>query len=255
MGEPMAKMDQAREATGAAIDAIRDGVAFAVVAGNHRARPVYPKDGTLAIADDHTRQAAKGSLERLRPVDGTAIGKWLLLARELFQTREDSLRHAILLTDGQNTQFPGRLGSAIRQCEGYFRCDCRGVGTDWKVSELRGIATALLGTVDIVPDPAGLAADFEAMLKASMAKQVADVVLRAWTPQHATVRFVRQVPPSRTSPPGAPRQHLRPVTTRPAPGEPKAATITSASTSSQQRSAGRCSLPGSAWLPARPLGR
>ena len=69
------------------------------------------------------------------------------------------------------------------------------MGTDWKVTELRGIATALLGTVDIVPDPAGLAADFEAMMKASMAKQVADVVLRAWTPQHATVRFVRQVAP------------------------------------------------------------
>lgn len=33
MGEPTAKMDQAREATSAAIDAIRDGVAFAVVAG------------------------------------------------------------------------------------------------------------------------------------------------------------------------------------------------------------------------------
>ena len=32
-------------------------------------------------------------------------------ARELFATREDALRHAILLTDGQNTQFPGRLAA------------------------------------------------------------------------------------------------------------------------------------------------
>jgi hypothetical protein len=38
-----------------------------------------------------------------------------------------------------------------------FRCDCRGVGTDWKVEELRTISTALLGTVDIVPEPAGQA--------------------------------------------------------------------------------------------------
>jgi von Willebrand factor type A C-terminal domain/von Willebrand factor type A domain len=196
MGEPRAKMDQAREATAAAIDAIRDGVAFAVVAGNWRARPVYPKDRTLAIADAHTREAAKSSLARLNPVGGTAIGKWLLLARELFQTREDTLRHAILLTDGQNTQFPGRLAAALRQCEGHFSCDCRGVGTDWDVDELRRIATALLGTVDIVPDPAGLAADFEAMMQASMAKEVADVVLRVWTPQHAKVRFVKQVAPT-----------------------------------------------------------
>jgi hypothetical protein len=196
MGEPMAKMDQAREATGAAIDAIRDGVAFAVVAGNWRARTVYPKDGTLAIADARTREAARGSLARLHPAGGTAIGKWLLRARELFATRDDTLRHAILLTDGQNAQFPGRLAAAIKQCEGCFRCDCRGVGTDWKVDELRKISTALLGTVDIVPDPAGLAADFEAMMQASMAKEVADVALRVWTPQHATVRFVKQVAPA-----------------------------------------------------------
>jgi von Willebrand factor type A C-terminal domain/von Willebrand factor type A domain len=196
MGLPMAKMDQARKATDAAIDAIRDGVAFAVVAGNWRARPAYPEDGTLAVADANTREAAKVSLARLHPAGGTAMGKWLLCARELFATREDALRHAILLTDGQNTQFPGRLAAAIRQCEAYFRCDCRGVGTDWKVSELRKISTALPGTVDIVPDPAGLAADFEAMMQASMAKEVADVAPRIWTPQRATVRFIKQVAPA-----------------------------------------------------------
>jgi hypothetical protein len=196
MGQPMAKMDQAREATAAAIDVIRDGVAFAVVAGADRAWRVYPEDGTLAIADAHTRRAAKDSLAGLDPDDGTAIGEWLLLARKLFATREDTLRHAILLTDGKNTQRRRRLAAAIRQCDGYFKCDCRGVGTDWKVDELRKIATALLGTVDIVPDPEGLAADFEAMMQASMAKEVADVALRVWTPQHAKVRFVKQAAPT-----------------------------------------------------------
>jgi hypothetical protein len=70
------------------------------------------------------------------------------------------------------------------------------VGTDWKVSELRKISAALLGTVDIVADPAGFAADFEAMMRASMAKEVADVVLRVWTPRHTAIRFIRQVAPS-----------------------------------------------------------
>jgi hypothetical protein len=64
------------------------------------------------------------------------------------------------------------------------------VGIDWDVDELRKISNALLGTVDIVPDPEGLAADFEAMMQTSMAKEVADVALRVWTPQHATIRFV-----------------------------------------------------------------
>src|SRR5215472_10413873 len=55
------KMDQAREATAAAIDVIRDGVAFAIVSGSLRAHPVYLADGTLAIADADTRTAAKAS--------------------------------------------------------------------------------------------------------------------------------------------------------------------------------------------------
>ena len=35
---------------------------------------------------------------------------------------------------------------------GKFQCDCRGVGVDWQVAEVRRIAQALLGTVDIIPD-------------------------------------------------------------------------------------------------------
>jgi von Willebrand factor type A C-terminal domain/von Willebrand factor type A domain len=196
MAMPAEKIAQAREATAAAIDVIRDGVAFAVVGGSFRARPVYPGDGSLAVADELTRRAAKSSLARLSPGGGTAIGKWLRYARELFATREGTLRHAILLTDGQNTQLPGRLAAEIKRCEGVFSCDCRGVGTDWNVKELRKIASALLGTVDIVPDPAGLTAGFEAMMTASMAKEVADTALRIWTPQRATVRFVKQVSPT-----------------------------------------------------------
>ena len=197
MDEPKTKLIQAREATAAAIDVIRDGTAFAVVAGAGWAWPLYPKRGDLAIAGSRTREAAKRSVGRLRPHNGTAIGQWLRLARELFATREDTLRHAILLTDGRNEgESAAELAAAIELCAGVFSCDCRGVGTDWDVDELRKISTALLGTVDIVPDPAGLAADFEAMMHASMAKEIADVTLRVWTPQHATVRFVKQAAPA-----------------------------------------------------------
>ena len=197
MGMPTTKLIQARHATAAAIDVIRDETAFAVVAGAGGAWPLYPKGGGLAIAGPRTREGAKRSVARLRLHGGTAIGQWLRLARELFAAREDTLRHAILLTDGQNEhESAAELDAAIELCVGVFSCDCRGVGTDWDVDELRKISTALLGTVDIVPDPAGLAADFEAMMQASMAKEVADVTLRVWTPQHATVRFVKQVAPA-----------------------------------------------------------
>jgi VWA domain-containing protein len=197
MGAPRLKIEQARAATSAAIDVIRDGVAFAVIAGTHNAVPVYPPTGTMIAAGPQTREEAKRTVAALRPNGGTAIGQWLGLARQMFLQSPAAIRHAILLTDGKDEhETPSDLAAAIQACEGLFSCDCRGVGTDWVVGELRHVSTALLGTVDIVPDPAGLAADFSAMMEKAMGKQVADVSLRVWTPQHAALKFVKQVAPT-----------------------------------------------------------
>jgi von Willebrand factor type A C-terminal domain/von Willebrand factor type A domain len=197
MDYPPTKLAEARAATAAAVDVIRDGSYFAIVAGTSTSWPVYPQDGSMAIAGERTRAEAKGALRLLRANGGTAIGQWLRVAEQIFQTVPATLRHAILLTDGKNQhETVGELTAAISQCEGRFRCDCRGVGTDWEVGELRRISTALLGTVDIVVDPAGLAADFEALIRGAMSKQLPDVLLRVWTPQRAILRFVKQVAPA-----------------------------------------------------------
>jgi hypothetical protein len=196
MDYPPAKMTEARAATAAAVDVIRDGTWFAIVAGTSTTWPVYPNDGSMAVASERTKGEAKAALRQLRASGGTAIGQWLRLANQIFQTSPATLRHAILLTDGKNQhQTPEELAAAISACEGAFRCDCRGVGTDWEVSELRKISTALLGTVDIVVDPAGLAADFEELMRGAMSKALPDVALRVWTPQAASVKFVKQVAP------------------------------------------------------------
>jgi hypothetical protein len=197
MDVPTTKMASARTAVSAAIDVLRDGTAFAVVAGTNTAWPVFPTDGTMAIADPASRAAAQRAAATLRASGGTAIGTWLRLACGIFETYPAQLRHAILLTDGKNQhETPEQLQAAIRRCEGLFSCDCRGVGTDWEVAELRKISTALLGSVDIVADPSGLTADFTAMMQNAMGKQVADVALRVWTPQSAVVQFVKQVAPT-----------------------------------------------------------
>jgi hypothetical protein len=197
MDVPHTKITQARTATSAAVDVVRDGAWFAVIAGTSFAKPVYPANGTMAMASPQTRAEAKRAISGLRAGGGTAIGKWLQLARQVFASSPATLRHAILLTDGRNQhETPEELAAAVSASEGYFSCDCRGVGTDWEVSELRKVSTALLGSVDIVPDPAGLAADFESMMHTAMSKQVADVALRVWTPQQAEVRFVKQVAPT-----------------------------------------------------------
>ncbi|MBP0461048.1 VWA domain-containing protein [Streptomyces montanisoli] len=197
MGRPPAKMRGAREATAAAVDTLRDGVSFAVVAGTHVAREVYPGGGRLAVADERTRSAAKQALRALSAGGGTAVSTWLRLAGRLLATATVPIRHAVLLTDGRNEhESPGDLRAALGACAGHFTCDARGVGTDWEVGEVTAVATALLGTADIVADPGNLAADFTAMMDAAMGKEVAGVALRVWTPTGAAIRFVKQVAPA-----------------------------------------------------------
>ncbi|MFI8365944.1 VWA domain-containing protein [Streptomyces sp. NPDC085466] len=197
MDYPPTKMEGARAATAAAIDTLRDGTSFAVVAGNHVATPVYPEHGRLAVAGARTRAEAKASLTRLTADGGTAIGTWLRLADTLLGDEDLVIRHAVLLTDGRNEhESPEALRAALDACAGRFTCDARGVGTDWEVKEVTGIASALLGSADIVADPAGLAADFTAMMENVMGKGVAGVALRLWTPVGAELVFVKQVAPS-----------------------------------------------------------
>ncbi|TWF81252.1 von Willebrand factor type A domain-containing protein [Pseudonocardia hierapolitana] len=189
------KIRAARQATVAAIAELRDGVSFAVVAGNHVTRQVFPTHGT-AVADAGSRAAATRLVERLQAEGGTGIGNWLTHVGGLAREHPGSIKHAILLTDGQNGESPEYFSNALNGALGAFTCDCRGVGTDWRVDELRTIATAMLGTVDIVADPADLAADFRSIMGEAMGKSVADLALRLWTPRGASVRFVKQVAPA-----------------------------------------------------------
>ncbi|AEY89447.1 MULTISPECIES: VWA domain-containing protein [Streptomyces] len=197
MDYPPTKMQGARNATAAAIDTLRDGTRFAVIGGTHVAKEVYPGGGRLAVADATTREQAKQALRRLSAGGGTAIGTWLRLADRLLSAADVTIRHGILLTDGRNEHESAQdLRATLDACAGRFTCDARGVGTDWEVKDVTGIASALLGTADIVADPAGLAADFTRMMETAMGKEVADVSLRVWTPVGTTIRFVKQVAPT-----------------------------------------------------------
>ncbi|ACY95788.1 MULTISPECIES: VWA domain-containing protein [Thermomonospora] len=192
------KLAEAKRAARTAVDTLRDGVHFAVIAGFHRAEPVYPGGERLAVASASTKKEAKKAIGRLTSGGGTAIGSWLRMAHGLMSRQgAGGVRHAILLTDGQNQhETAEELDAALRAVSGSFVCDCRGVGTDWRVAELRKIASALLGSVDIVADPRDLAADFRAMTENAMGKTVADVTLRIWTPLHGTLKFIKQVSPA-----------------------------------------------------------
>ncbi|MGW4644349.1 VWA domain-containing protein [Sphaerisporangium sp. NPDC004334] len=195
------KITDARKAAQAAIDTLRDGVYFAVISGDHQAEVVFPPNGQLAPATPQSRQAAKDAVAQLRADGGTAMGRWLRRAADLFSAHQMShpgaIRHAILLTDGKNEHEPApEFDANLAYCAGKFVCDCRGVGTDWVVAEVRRIGSTLLGSVMDVRRPEELEADFRAMTEAAMGKTVADVALRVWTPRAATLNFVKQVSPT-----------------------------------------------------------
>lgn len=184
----------ARAATAAAIGQLRDGVLFTVIAGATSAMQIYPRNGA-ARADDTTRKEATKAVQRLNANGGTRFANWLDLARRIAEQHPGAIRHALMLTDGQNGDSEGVLEQTLAACTGVFSCDCRGVGTDWVVAEVRKVASALLGTVDLVARPENLAADFHAIMNRAMGKRVADVALRLWSPKGAQVKFVKQVAP------------------------------------------------------------
>ncbi|HZN70147.1 MAG TPA: VWA domain-containing protein [Micromonosporaceae bacterium] len=196
MANPSTRMSEAKRATAAAIDALPDGVDFAVVSGRAYADMAYPEQRQLVTASARTRAAAKKAVAQLTASGGTAMGRWLELARTLFAGSAAELKHAILLTDGRNQhETPEELAAVLSACEGQFLCDSRGVGADWSGAELRMIASALLGTADGLPDPEDLVDDFRSMTEAAMGKSYAQVSLRLWTPAGSTIRFVKQAFP------------------------------------------------------------
>jgi len=194
-------MQAAKDAAMVAVDTILDGTYFAIIAGSHRAYLAYPRVTSgpgMVRMDSATRDAAKKAIAGFRADGGTAIGSWLLLARALFRSIPTLVgKHAILLTDGENhNESVTQLDQSIRSCLGEFQADCRGIGVEWQVSEIRKIAQALLGTVDVIPSARELPGVFQELIARSMGRGVPDAQIRVWVPQGAQVLFLRQVSPT-----------------------------------------------------------
>lgn len=165
---------------------------FFLVTGSDEARLVCP----VARATPENKQRALAAIHEIRASGGTKISNWLHTAWQQFRSMPNAVRQALLLTDGQNdVTDESPLQEALHHCEGVFQCDCRGVGTDWKVAQLRTIASKLLGSTDIIPTPAQIDADFQGILQKALGKTVVDVALRLWTPLGAKVKFCKEVSP------------------------------------------------------------
>jgi uncharacterized protein YegL len=186
------KLDAAKVALKTAIDSLPADAWFCVVAGSATGRVIAP----LAPASKENRQRAQSAGYELAADGGTAMSTWLAAARQEFQKRPGGVRHALLLTDGKNeSEKEQELLAEVERCAGVFQCDARGVGTDWTPDQLRQITGRLLGTVDIIPQPAQIAADFRRVLETIKGRSVPDVALRVWVPVGAAIELCRVVFP------------------------------------------------------------
>ncbi|MET8001089.1 vWA domain-containing protein [Nonomuraea glycinis] len=190
------KIRDARLAAATAVDTLRDGVFFAVIAGTSVAKVVYPRDGRLVRATPATRAEAQRAVAKLNAHGGTAMGEWLKLAGHLLSAHPEAIRHTLLMTDGQNNEREEVFDAVLAAWSGKFVCDSLGVGADWAPAQLRKVSDALLGTFEYVRNQNELAEFFRRITQNSMSKTVAELSLRVWVPQAATLKFVKQVSPT-----------------------------------------------------------
>jgi uncharacterized protein YegL len=187
-----AKMIAAKDAIIKIINLLPTEAAFFIVTGASRSKLLVP----LVNAVPENKLRAISQVKEISANGGTLMSTWLHTALGEFSKMPQAICQALLLTDGQNDDSDGKdLTQVLDACEGKFQCECRGVGTDWRVSELQKIAARLLGTTDIIASPDRIADDFQAILAQAMGKTVSDVSLRLWSPMGAKVLFCKQVSP------------------------------------------------------------
>jgi hypothetical protein len=190
------RIAEACRAARAAVDVLRDGTYFAVLAGHSYPELVYPPDAVMIPASGPTRAAAKEEIDRVVAGGATSMSTWLALADTLLVNCPAQIKHAVMMTDGHSTEDDGALAVVLGQCAGHFVCDCRGVGDDWKPDELREVARTLLGTWAPVAAPEQLADDFRAVLTGAMAKRAPGVLMRVRLTGQTKISYVAQVMPS-----------------------------------------------------------
>ena len=165
---------------------------FFVIAGGEVGDLIVP----AIKATPENKQRAIAAIKNIKAMGGTCISTWLGKALDQFIPASGAIRQCILLTDGENEKHDEPLLEAmLNACEGQFQCECRGVGSDWRVEELRKISGHLLGSTDIITRPDLIEADFKEILQRALNKEVSDVALRLWTPLGARIRFCKQVSP------------------------------------------------------------
>jgi VWA domain-containing protein len=182
----------AKHAARVCINLLDDTTQFCVIAFNSEPNVLV----SLCAATRENKDRAHRAVQHLAADGGTTFSSALLTARDELTRLDGGIRYALFLTDGENgAEDKPRLESAVGRCKGLFQCDGRGVGSDWTKADLTFIANTLIGNADIIPDAEMMETAFKEAITAALAKGVADVRLRLWSPRSVTVATVKQVSP------------------------------------------------------------
>ena len=129
-----AKMIAAKDAIVKIIELLPTDAAFFVVTGSSRSKLLIP----LVNAIPENKLRAITQVKEIAAGGGTLMSTWLHTALGEFTKMPQAICQALLLTDGQNDPNDEEdLVRVLVASEDKFQCDCRGVGTDWRVAELQ----------------------------------------------------------------------------------------------------------------------
>lgn len=187
------KIEAAKKAVILAIDLLPESARFFVVGFSHQAALVVPPCSATAA----NRRAARDRVSGMHAGGGTKMSSGLCMAaQQMAPLRDAAVRQVMFLTDGKNeNEERGGMENAFQTIGSLFQCDCRGVGTDWNVAELRRISDALMGTTALIADASKLEADFRETLQGAAGRGVGDVRLRLWMPKSAALSACKQTSP------------------------------------------------------------
>jgi hypothetical protein len=186
------RIEAAKHAARICINLLDEQTKFCVIAFNHEARVLVP----LSPATHQNKERAHREVKRLTADGGTVFSAALFATREQLLKLDTGIRYALFLTDGENdAEDKEHLGQVVDRCKGLFQCDGRGVGSDWTKEDLTFIANTLLGNADIIPNAEMMEVAFREAIAAALAKGIADVRLRLWSPKTVKIATVKQVSP------------------------------------------------------------
>lgn len=200
MDQPATKIQAARNSAAKAIDMLPPDTSFAIIAFSTKATVIH----SVSRATPLNKEQAKAAVKRLTANGGTVMSAGLIAAFDEFKKCSAANGTCILLTDGENNQDDDApLGQILarlvenRKLGRTFQVQCRGVGTDWQVAELRRISEATLGDVPkVIGTPAEMETDFAECLNSAINTSLQEVRINIWVPQTVQIIELKQISPT-----------------------------------------------------------